>query len=240
MPFIAHLEELRSCLIKSCAALSIAFLGCYAVADNIFSILIAPLLTIHIPGLTLIGTAVPEAFFTKLKVSFIAAVFFSLPVILWQVWKFVAPGLYAHEKRYARGLVFFGSLFFLLGAWFCYEVIFRGVFLFFLKRYQAIDVQPAIKIGEYLSFSSRLILAFGVIFELPVVVYFLARIGLMDHRFLIHQFRYAIVVIFILAAILTPPDLVSQILLSVPLAVIYGISIGAAYLGRPKNKISNG
>lgn len=239
MPFIAHLEELRSCLIKSCAALSIAFFVCYAVAENIFSILIAPLLTIRIPGLILIGTSVPEAFFTKLKVTFIAALFFSLPVILWQFWKFVAPGLYEHEKRYARGLAFFGSLFFLLGAWFCYEVIFRAVYIFFLKRYEAIDVRPTIKIGEYLSFSSRLILAFGVIFELPVVAYFLARIGLIDHRFLIRQFRYAIIALFILAAILTPPDLVSQILLSVPLTLIYGVSIGAAYLGRQKNQISN-
>ncbi len=240
MPFIAHLEELRSCLIKSCLALSIAFFACYAVAENIFSILIAPLVSIQIPGLVLIGTAVPEAFFTKLKVSFVAAVFFSLPVILWQVWKFVAPGLYEHEKRYARALVFFGSLFFLLGAWFCYEIIFRVVYVFFLKRYQAIDVRPTIRIGEYLSFSARLILAFGVIFELPVVVYFLARVGLMDHRFLIRQFRYAILVIFFLAAILTPPDLISQILLSVPLSLIYGVSIGAAYLGQLRSNTSSG
>ncbi len=223
-------------MIKSCLALAVAFCLCYAVAEQIFSILIAPLLTIRIPGLILIGTSVPEAFFTKLKVSFIAALFFSLPVILWQVWKFVAPGLYEHEKRYARGLALFGSLFFLLGAWFCYEVIFRAVYVFFLKRYQAIDVRPTIKIGEYLSFSARLILAFGVIFELPVAVYFLARIGLVDHRLLIRQFRYAIIVLLIIAAVLTPPDIVSQILLSGPLLVIYGISIGAAWLGRQKDR----
>ncbi len=235
MPFTAHLGELRSCLIKSILALAVAFLACFNFAETIFKILTAPLLRMQVHGLTLIGTGVPEAFFTKMKVAFIAALFFSSPVILWQAWRFIAPGLYEHEKHYARALVFFGSLFFLLGAWFCYEVIFRAVYVFFLKRYEAIEVQPAIKIDEYLSFSSRLILAFGVIFELPVVFYFLARIGLIDHRFLIRQFRYAILVVFILAAILAPPDLVSQILLSAPLAVIYGVGIGAAYLGQRKN-----
>lgn len=234
MPFTAHLGELRSRLIKTLLAVMVAFLGCFAIVETLFSILTAPLLRIQAPGLTLIGTGVAEAFFTKIKVAFIASLFLSLPVILWQSWQFIAPGLYEREKRYARNFVFFGTLFFLLGAWFCYEAIFQVGYNFFLKRYQAIDVRPAIRIGEYLSFSSKLLLAFGITFELPVLAYFLTRIGLIDHRFLIRHFRYAILFIFLLAAILTPPDIVSQVLLAVPLIVLYGISIAVAYLARQK------
>lgn len=234
MPFTSHLGELRSCLIRSCLAVLVAFLGCFAFAETLFSVLTAPLLRLQTPGLTLIGTGVPEAFFTKIKVAFIASVFLSLPVILWQAWRFIAPGLYEHEKRYARNFVFFGTLFFLLGAWFCYEVIFQVGYSYFLRRYQAMNIRPAIRIGEYLSFSSKLLLAFGVIFELPVFAYFLTRIGLIDHLFLIHQFRYAILFIFFLAAILTPPDIVSQVLLALPLTLLYAISIGVAYFARLK------
>jgi sec-independent protein translocase protein TatC len=234
MPFTSHLGELRSCLIRSCLAVLAAFLACFAFAETLFSVLTAPLLRLQTPGLTLIGTGVPEAFFTKIKVAFIASVFLSLPVILWQAWRFIAPGLYEHEKRYARNFVFFGTLFFLLGAWFCYEVIFQVGYSYFLRRYQAMNIRPAIRIGEYLSFSSKLLLAFGVIFELPVFAYFLTRIGLIDHLFLIHQFRYAILFIFFLAAVLTPPDIVSQVLLALPLTFLYAISIGVAYFARQK------
>lgn len=232
MSFTGHLEELRSCLIKSSIAVMIAFLGCYAFADALFSLLTAPILKVATSELSLIGTGVAEAFFTQLKVAFIASLFVALPVILWQVWRFIAPGLYEHEKKYARYFVFFGTLFFLLGAWFCYEVVFQFGYRFFLEQYEAIDVRPTIRIGEYLSFSAKLLLAFGITFELPIAAFFLARVGIIDHRVLIRQFRYAILVIFILAAILTPPDVVSQVLLALPLTALYGISIGVAYFAR--------
>jgi sec-independent protein translocase protein TatC len=235
MPLTGHLQELRSCLIKSFLAAAVGFAVCYANVEKIFFFLTGPLTRIDIPGLTLIGTAVIEAFFTKMKVAFIAGLFIALPVILRQIWRFVAPGLYEHEKRYALKFVFFGTLFFLLGAWFCYAVIFQLGFEFLLRRYEALQVRPAIRVGEYLSFASELIFAFGVVFELPVVAYFFTRIGLIDHKFLIRQFRYAIVVIFILAAVLTPPDLISQILLALPLTLLYGVSIGVSYLAKPKN-----
>jgi len=229
MPLTGHLQEMRSCLVKSLLALTVGFSICYANVEKLFFYLTAPLMRIDSPGLTLIGTAVVEAFFTKLKVAFIAGLFIAMPVILRQIWRFVAPGLYEHEKRYARNFVFFGTLFFLLGAWFCYSVIFQMGFGVLLRRYEAIQVRPAIRVGEYLSFASELMLAFGVVFELPVVAYFLTRIGLIDHAFLIRNFRYAVVVIFIIAAILTPPDLVAQVLLTVPLMLLYGVSIGVAY-----------
>ena len=230
MPLTAHLAELRSRLVKTLLALAAAFAVCFAFVETIFAILIAPLARIHIKDLTLIGTAISEAFFTKLKVAFLASLVLALPVILWQVWQFIAPGLYEHEKRPARYFVFFGTFFFLLGAAFCYEVVFPASFTFFLSRYQGIAVRPAIRIGEYLTFSSKLLVAFGVAFQMPVLAYFLARIGLIDGRFLIRQFRYAIIGIFILAAVLTPPDVISQVLLAVPLTLLYGVSILSAYV----------
>jgi sec-independent protein translocase protein TatC len=222
-------------VVKSLLALTVGFSICYASVEKLFFYLTAPLMRIDSPGLTLIGTAVVEAFFTKLKVAFIAGLFIAMPVILRQIWRFVAPGLYEHEKRYARNFVFFGTLFFLFGAWFCYSVIFQMGFGVLLRRYEAIQVRPAIRVGEYLSFASELMLAFGVVFELPVVAYFLTRIGLIDHSFLIRHFRYAVVVIFIIAAILTPPDLVAQVLLTVPLMLLYGVSIGVAYMARKRS-----
>jgi sec-independent protein translocase protein TatC len=234
MPFTSHLGELRSRLIKSVVAISIAFVGCFAFVDQIFVVLAAPLRRLKISGLTLIGTAVAEAFFTKMKVAFVAAIVVALPVLLWQSWQFVAPGLYEHEKRHTRAFVAFGSLFFLAGAAFCYFVVVELGLGFLLRRYEMIRVQPLIQVGDYLSQVSRLVLAFGVIFELPVLAFFLARVGLVDHKMLIKHSRYALVAIAILAAILTPPDLVSQVLLMLPLCLLYGVSIGVAYLARAR------
>jgi sec-independent protein translocase protein TatC len=232
MPFTAHLAELRSRLIKSALAVTIGVVACYAVVDDIFAVLAAPLRRLQIRGLTLIGTSVTEAFFTKLKISFIAAVIIASPVLLWQAWQFIAPGLYEHEKRYSRSFVLFGSIFFIAGAVFCYAVVIQHGLQFLLQRYEAIDIQPLLQVGDYLSVVSRLVLAFGVMFELPVLAFFLARVGLIDHRFLIRHSRYAIVAIALFAAVLTPPDLISQVLLMVPLTLLYGISIAVAYVAR--------
>jgi sec-independent protein translocase protein TatC len=232
MPFTAHLAELRSRLIKSALAVTIGIVACYAVVDDIFAVLAAPLRRLQIRGLTLIGTSVTEAFFTKLKISFIAAVIIASPVLLWQAWQFIAPGLYEHEKRYSRSFVLFGSIFFVGGAAFCYAVVIQHGLQFLLQRYEAIDIQPLLQVGDYLSVVSRLVLAFGVMFELPVLAFFLARVGLIDHHFLIRHSRYAIVAIALFAAVLTPPDLISQVLLMVPLTLLYGISIAVAYMAR--------
>ena len=232
MPFTSHLAELRSRLIKSVLALAVAFVACYAVVDDIFAVLAAPLRRLHIRGLMLIGTAVTEAFFTKMKVSFAAAVILASPVLLWQLWQFIAPGLYEHEKRYTRSFVSFGSLFFIAGAAFCYLVVIQEGLGFLLARYEAIDIQPLLQVGDYLSLVSRLVLAFGAMFELPVLAFFLARVGIIDHRFLIRHSNYAIIAIALFAAVLTPPDLISQVLLMVPLIFLYAISIAVAYLAR--------
>ncbi len=234
MPFTSHLAELRSRLIKSCIAVAIGFAACFPAADAIFAVLADPLRRQKIPGLTIIGTSVAGAFLTKMKVSFVAAVILALPVLLWQAWQFVAPGLYEHEKRYTRSFVLSGSFFFLCGAAFCYEVVLQLGLQFLLRRYEAIHVQPLIHMSEYLALVSQLVLAFGAMFELPVLVYFLARVGLIDHRFLIRHVRYAIIGVALVAAILTPPDLISQVLFMLPLSLLYAVSIGVAYFARAK------
>lgn len=230
MPFTSHLAELRSRLLKSVLAVGVAFILCFPAAEAIFFVLAAPLRSIQVPGLTLIGTAVAEAFFTKVKVSIVAAVILALPVLLWQAWQFVAPGLYEHEKSYTRSFVAVGSAFFLAGAAFCYKILLGFGLEFLLQRYAAIDVQPLIDVGEYLSLVSRTVLAFGIMFELPVLAFFLARVGLIDHRFLIRHLRYAVVISAVFSAVLTPPDLVSQVLFMLPLSLLYAIAIAVAYV----------
>jgi sec-independent protein translocase protein TatC len=234
MPFTAHLAELRHRLVKSVIAVAIAFFACYWVVDDIFAILAAPLRRLEIRGLTLIGTSVTEAFFTRLKVAFVAGVMVASPILLWQLWQFVAPGLYEHEKRYTRSFVFFGSIFFTAGAAFCYWIVIQHGLAFLLGRFVAIDIQPLLQVGDYLSLVSRLVLAFGAMFQLPVLAFFLARVGIIDHRFLVRHSSYALIAIALFAAVLTPPDLIAQVLLMVPLALLYGISIAVAYFARFK------
>src|SRR5262249_4824583 len=196
MPLTAHLEELRWRLVKSIVAIAIGFAVAYWYADVLFEILVRPL-TAAAAGrdVKLIGTGLTESVFTKLQVAAIAGVFVASPVILYQVWRFVAPGLHQHEKWYVVPFVIFGTLFFLGGAVFCYELVFQVGYAFFIDQYASIGIEPALRISEYLSFSSRLVLAFGVTFELPVVAFFLARVGAIDHQTLLRPWRYALIVI---------------------------------------------
>jgi len=236
MPLTAHLQELRWRLIKSLIAIGVGFGACYNFTELLFDLLTRPLLTLNTgsakaDAVHLIGTGLVEAFFTKLKVSAIAAIFLASPIILYQVWKFVAPGLYENEKRYVIPFVFFGTFFFLAGAAFCYQAVLPVGYQFFIEQYATIQVDPQIRISEYLSFTARMLLAFGVTFELPVIVFFLARFGLVTHRMMLQYTRYAILVIFIVAAMLTPgPDIASQLLMAAPLLILYVLSIGVAYV----------
>src|SRR5438552_1469298 len=231
MPLTAHLEELRSRIMRALAAVGVAFSVCYWFADPLFTFLFRPLASLRPETTLLSGTGVTEAFFTKLKVSCIAAIFVASPVVFFQAWRFVAPGLYETEKRLALPFAIAASFFFVTGACFCYWLVFPVGFRFFLAEYASIEVAPQIRISEYLSFAARMLLAFGVTFELPVVTFFLARIGVVTHHTLLGGTRYAIVVIFIVAAVLTPgPDVASQLLMAAPLLVLYGLSIGIAWL----------
>ena len=231
MPLTAHLEELRWRIIRALLALGLAFGVSYWFAEALFAFLVRPLAALRPEQALVIGTGVTEAFFTKLKVSFIAALFLASPIIFFQAWRFVAPGLYESEKRLALPFALAASLFFVVGASFCYWLVFPVGFRFFLAEYESISVSPAIRISEYLTFASRMLLAFGVTFELPVVTFFLARVGVVTHRTLLHTWRYATIVIFIVAAVLTPgPDVASQLLMATPLLVLYWLSIGVAWL----------
>jgi sec-independent protein translocase protein TatC len=235
LPLTAHLEELRSRLVKSLAAVGVAFFACYSAVEPIMDWLIDPIRNLGSSQLQIIGTGVAEAFFTKLKVALFAAIFVSSPVIFYQIWKFIAPGLYDRERRYVKPFVFFGTFFFVSGAYFCYRFVFPTAFGFFIQEYASVSIAPFLKISEYLSFATRMLLAFGVVFELPVFTFFLARTGIVNHKMMISAWRYAVVGIFVVAAILTPgPDVASQLLMATPLLVLYGASIGVAYaFGRP-------
>lgn len=231
MPLTEHLEELRSRLLWSLIAIAVAGGGCYVVIDPLFAVLLAPLHEAGGDGVRVIGTGIAEAFFTKLKVALIAGVFVASPVVFFQIWRFVAPGLYDHERRYVLPFVGFATFFFVSGAAFCYELVFPTAFRFFLEQYHATEIDPFIRVSEYLSFTSRMLLAFGATFELPVFTFFFARIGLVTARQMISWWRYAVVGVFVVAAVLTPgPDVASQLLMAAPLLVLYVASIGVAAL----------
>ena len=229
MPLTEHLEELRSRLLWSIVAVVVAAIGCYAAIDPLFAILLAPLENAGGDAVRVIGTGVAEAFFTKLKVALIAGIFVASPVIFFQIWRFVAPGLHDHERRYVLPFVGFATFFFVSGAFFCYHLVFPTAFGFFLDQYRQSGIDPFLRVSEYLSFSARMLLAFGVTFELPVFTFFFARIGLVTSRQMISYWRYAVVGVFVVAAVLTPgPDVASQMLMAAPLLVLYVASIGVA------------
>jgi sec-independent protein translocase protein TatC len=233
MTFTEHLEELRGCLLKSLAAIVLASGLCYFFSDSIFRFMVGPLLRTLPPGQSLIGTGVTEAFFTEIKVAVAGGVFFSSPVIFYQIWRFISPGLSGAEKKLVLPFVFCATAFFLGGAFFCYRIVLPVAFLYFIEQYGTLGVTPAIRIGEYFTFFFRMVLAFGITFELPVFTFFLVRLGIWNYRLMLRSFRYAIVIIFVVAAILTPtPDIINQSLLAGPMLLLYVLSIGVAYLWR--------
>jgi sec-independent protein translocase protein TatC len=233
MTLTEHLEELRWCLLKSVLAVVLASGICYFFSEWIFRFIVAPLRQNLQPGQNLIGTSVTEAFFVEIKVALFAGVIFSCPVIFYQIWRFVAPGLSRGERKWVIPFVLCATFFFIGGAWFCYRFVLPVAFKYFIEQYETMGVSPAIRIGDYFTFFFRMVLAFGVTFELPVFTFFLVRVGVWDYRFMLRSFRYAIVAIFIIAAILTPtPDVINQSLLAVPMLLLYIVSIGVAYLWR--------
>jgi sec-independent protein translocase protein TatC len=224
LPLTAHLQELRKRLILSFIAVGAGFVFCYVFAESIFNILAAPLIERMPTGGSLIFTSVAEAFFTYMKVAFIAGLILTSPFVLYQIWAFVAPGLYRHEKRYVVPFVLAGSFFFALGILFGYFVALPVGFKFLLS-YATDFIKPMPSMKEYLSFSIKFLLAFGLIFEFPVVLVLLARIGVVDAKTLARQRKYAILLIFVFAAVLTPPDVISQVMVALPLMGLYELSI---------------
>ena len=246
IPFTAHLEELRKRLIICFAAVGIGFVLSYGFKEKLFQILTRPLTGVMQAGDKLIFTGLPEAFFTYLKVAFLSGIILSTPVIFYQFWMFVAPGLYDKEKRLMLPIVLLSTIFFVGGAFFGYFIVFPYGFKFFLGFASDI-IKPLPSMREYLSFASKLLLAFGLVFELPLIVTFLAKLGMVSVPFLKKNRKYAILLFFTVAAILTPPDVVTQIMMALPLMILYEISIvGAKIFGKKKppengnKKSSNG
>ncbi len=227
-----HIAELRKRLAYSLAALVVCFFVAFYFYEPILEWMTEPLKTVLPESSYMIATGVPEVFFTAVKVSLFAGFLMALPFILYQFWLFIAPGLYEHEKRYIWPFVFFASGMFFLGALFAYYVVVPYGFAFLVNfAEQVVTVAP--KINEYVSFFTKIMIGFGIAFELPVLTFFLALLGLVDDNTLKSFFKYAIILIFVLAALLTPPDVVTQLLMAIPLIVLYGVSIIIAKLVNP-------
>jgi sec-independent protein translocase protein TatC len=212
----------------------IGFVACYAFKEKLFYVLMAPLQKAMKSGDTLIYTHLPEAFFTFLKTALISGIILASPVLLYQFWMFIAPGLYDREKKLLIPILFLSTLFFTGGALFGYFVVFPWGFKFFLS-FATDTIRPMPSMKEYLGFSAKLLLGFGIVFELPLVITFLARLGIVSVEFLKKNRKYAVLFIFIGAAILTPPDVVTQVMMAVPLMLLYEISIiGARIFGKKR------
>ncbi|MDJ0984658.1 MAG: twin-arginine translocase subunit TatC [Desulfobacterales bacterium] len=236
IPFTAHLEELRSRLIKIFIAVGIGFAASYGFKEKLFEILVQPLVKVMEEGDHLIFTGLPEAFFTYLKVSLLAGIMLASPIILYQFWMFVAPGLYQKERRLMGPIVLLSSFFFIAGALFGYYIVFPWGFKFFLG-FATESIRPLPSMKEYLAFSAKLLLAFGLVFELPMVLTFMARLGIVSVDFLKRNRKYALLLFFAGAAILTPPDIVTQVMMALPLMVMYELSIfGARIFGKKKQE----
>jgi len=219
-----HIAELRKRLGISLATLIIMFFVCFNFWEPIMAWMIEPLKHALPATSSIIFTKVQEPLFTALKVSFFASFIVSLPIIFWQLWLFVSPGLYENEKKMVLPFVSFATIMFLIGAAFCYYVVVPFGFAFLInfggKLFTALP-----GIGEYVSFFTKLLFGFGIAFELPVITFFLAKLGLVTDQMLKSYFRYAIVIIFIVSALLTPPDVLTQFLMAGPLMLLYGFSI---------------
>ena len=231
--FVGHLTELRSRLIKSFIFLLISFAVCYYFSEEIYSFLVKPYSNEIINNnlnRKLIFTALHEAFLTYLKVAFFASLFITSPIFLTQIWKFIAPGLYNNEKKALLPYLIATPVLFLLGGFLVYYLIMPLAIKFFLSfessaNTNMIAIQLEAKVNEYLSLIMRLIFAFGISFQLPVVLSLLARVGFIDSKYLKRRRKYVIVIIFAFAAILTPPDPITQIGLGIPLLILYELSI---------------
>jgi sec-independent protein translocase protein TatC len=230
-PFVSHLIELRDRLIRALVAVGLAFgaLCLWPSPGALYDLLAAPLVATLPAGATLIATNVISPFLVPLKITLLAAFMVALPVVLYQVWAFVAPGLYSHEKKLVLPLVVSSTLLFFLGVAFCYFFVFGQVFAF-IQGFAPKSITAAPDIEAYLGFVLSMFLAFGAAFEVPVAVVVLARVGVVSIEKLKAFRSYFIVLAFIVAAVLTPPDVVSQLSLAIPMCLLYEVGIWAAQI----------
>ena len=230
-PFVSHLVELRDRLVRVCIAVGIAFAAlCFWPGPaGMYDLLAAPLVATLPKGTTLIATNVISPFLVPLKITLMAAFMVALPIVLYQLWAFVAPGLYSHEKRLVMPLVISSTLLFFIGVGFCYFFVFGQVFRF-IQSFAPKSITAAPDIEAYLGFVLTMFIAFGAAFEVPIVVIVLARMGLVSIEKLKAFRGYFIVLAFIIAAVITPPDVVSQLALAIPMCLLYEVGIWAAQI----------
>jgi len=238
LPLTDHLAELRSRIAWTVGSWFLCAAACYAWAEDIFSFLLAPALAALGEQASLQSIAPTEIFFTYIKCALLAGFIFALPMFFWQVWAFIAPGLYDGEKRFVIPFVASSSLLFTSGAVFGYSIVFPIIFDFF-NSFSSDFVVSAWTMKEVFSLTTRLFLAFGIAFELPLLVFFLAMAGIVSAKQMLEFTPYMVLVVFLVAAILTPPDVVSQFFLAIPMLCLYLVGVGAAFfVGKKKEKDS--
>lgn len=238
MPLMEHLMELRTRVVRSLVAIIVTFFIGFAVSQKVFDLLVAPMNAALLQtggGGIMAVTDASEGFMVQMKVAGLVAAFLASPVIFWQVWGFISPGLYDKEKGWVPPLVLSSTTLFLLGGSFAYFVVFPFGFPVMLSV-SGENVKAVLSIDKYLTFSTTIMLAFGLSFQLPVVVWVLARLGLIDHIDMLRGFRYSIVAIFVVAAVLTPPDWFDQVLMAIPLVLLYILGIGVAWMSTTKKR----
>ncbi len=240
MGLLDHLDELRKRLVKALIWFTAAFLACYAFSEQIYAFLAQPIYRFLPPAADgtptkLVFLGITDPFILYIKVAALAGIFLASPLILYQVWAFVAPGLYRREKRVAVPFIFFGSLLFFGGGAFGYYIAFPFAVEFLLGVGE--QFQPTITVTSYLSFLMTVILGLGVMFEMPTIIFLLSRIGVVTPRFLLRHFRWAVLIIFLVAAIITPtPDVVNLCIFAVPTLGLYLVGVGVAWAFVPRTK----
>jgi sec-independent protein translocase protein TatC len=233
MTFLEHLEDLRKRIFYSFIAVIVVVIPAWLFSKDIYNILSRPV-TKYLPeGTKLAYTHLTAPFMLYIKVSFLTAIFVTSPFIFLQLWYFIAPGLYKKERKYVYPFVIFTSFFFILGALFGYFVAFPFACNFFLKM--GSEFQPVITVDQYFSLALRLLLGIALVFEMPTLVFFLSRMGIITSRWMIKNFKYAVLVVFIIAAVITPsPDMINQSILAVPMLFLYGLSMLIAFIFEKK------
>ncbi len=230
-----HLDELRRRLLFSLISLFIGFVACWFFREPLWNIVQAPFMQFVPKGDRLSFISLTEPFIVYMKLSALAGVVFTSPILITQLWLFISPGLYRHEKRFAVPFILFSTLCFLGGCLFAYYYVFPFACRYFLEVGK--NFKQEVRVNDYFSLFSKLILAIGLIFETPILAFFLAKMGIVNHRFLISKFKYAVLLAFVISAIITPtPDLVTQTLLAVPMIALYLISIIIAWMFGRKPK----
>jgi sec-independent protein translocase protein TatC len=228
MSFLDHLEELRHRIIVSLSAVGIGFLVCWSYSSQIYNFLAVPI-TKHLNGQKLVFTNPTEPFSLYMKVALIAGIFLTSPVVLWQVWLFISPGLYAREKKFAAPFVICSSMLFVLGGIFAYYIAFPMTLRFLLSVGESF--QPMVTINEYFDLALTVYLGCGIIFEIPILIFFLSIFGIVSAGFLVKNLRYAILIIFIAAAVITPTtDIPTMMVFSMPMLLLYMIGIFVAWI----------